>query len=196
MKLKRTLLLLCIVLAQFNVFAQTEDEPFNISFAIGTASMTGTMAGNFELYNNSSILNYRGVEKLAYSLHLDYAMGEVISLGASFNHNKLDMFLNEGLANETKYTGACTTLGARFLFHLRGRKTADFDPFLGIGYGLMVWSYDSKDVVAVGALATKINSMIPITLGFRYYISDGIGVSTELSTARASRINLGLNYRF
>lgn len=194
MKLKLTTLLLLLLITAGNLKAQTEDEPFNISFALGTAKMGGTMEGNFSLYN-SSLANYRSIDKLGYSLHLDYAMGEVISIGASFHHNKVDLVLNEGLANETNYTGACTTLGARFLFHLRGRKTAAFDPYLGAGFGLMIWSYDSKDVVAAGALADKINPMIPFTLGFRYYITDGIGIGTEFSTARASRINLGINFR-
>jgi opacity protein-like surface antigen len=196
MKLKLTYFLSSLLILSTTVKAQTEDYPFNISFAIGTASMTNTMASNFDIPFNTNIKNYRGDEKLGYSLHLDYAMGEVISLGASFTYNRLDLFLNEGLANETKYTGANTSMGARFLFHLRGKNTKAFDPYLGVGYSLMIWSYYSKDVVAVGALADKINSMVPFTLGFRYYFDDVIGISTELSSSRASRVNLGLNFRF
>ncbi len=128
-------------------------------------------------------------------MHLDYAMGEVICLGASFTHNRLDMYLSEGLANETKYTGANSNIGARFLFQLRGKKKA-LDPYLGVGYSLMIWSYDNKDVVTVGALADKINSMVPFTLGFRYCFDDVIGISIELSSSRASRVNLGVNFRF
>lgn len=172
------------------------DRPLNISFALGTAKVGNTMAGNFELYRNSNVLNYRTIEKLGYSLHLDYALGDVLSMGGSFTHNQVDMILNEDLANETNYAGACTAMGARFLFHLRGRNTKAFDPYLGMGYSLMIWFYDSEDVIAGGALAQQINSMIPLTLGFRYYFHDFIGISTELSTSRASKANVGLNIRF
>lgn len=196
MKLKLAYFLSCLLIISSSVKAQTEDHPFNISFAIGTSSVGSTMAGNFDVAFNSNIINYRTVDGIGYSLHLDYALGEVISMGASFTNNRTKMYLNEGLANETLYTGGCTAMGARFLFHLRGRKTKNFDPYLGAGYSLMIWGYDSKDVVAAGMLADKINSMVPFTLGFRYYFDDIIGVSTELSSSRASRVNLGVNFRF
>ncbi len=55
MKLKLTYLLSLLLITSTIVQAQTEDYPFNISFAIGTASITRTMARNFDIPFNTNI---------------------------------------------------------------------------------------------------------------------------------------------
>jgi hypothetical protein len=194
--MKKTSLLSLLFLLAFCKLghAQNYYYPLNISLGIGTAKMSSTMSSNFEIGSSPSF-TVKKIEKPGYSMYLDYALGDVISIGGSFNFNKADLILNENLANQTTYNGTCVAMGMRFLFHLKGKNTNKFDPYLSTGYSLMMWGYDSKDVVAAGALATKINSMIPFTFGCRYYINDHFGIGTELSTSRASRLSLGLNVR-
>jgi hypothetical protein len=185
--------ILLLLICKFSV-AQNYNYPLNISLGIGTAKMASTMASNFEI-GTSPGFTIKEIEKPGYSMYLDYGMGDVISIGGSFNFNKAELILNENLANQTTYDGTCVAIGMRFLFHLKGKNTNKFDPYLSTGYSLMMWGYDSKDVVAAGALANKINSMIPFTFGCRYYINNHFGIGTELSTSRASRLSLGLNLR-
>ncbi len=182
------------VLLALQTTAQTVDAPFNISAGIGTASLGNTMVSNFNIFDPA--ITVKTEEYIGYSLHFDYAMGSVISFGGSFNFNKASLVLNENLANQTTYNGTGVAIGARMLFHLLGRKTKAIDPYLGTGFSLLIWSYESPEVILANNNGNQLNAIVPFTFGCRYYINDHFGVGTEFSTNRTSRINLGLNFKF
>lgn len=183
------LLLICKVSS-----AQNDSHNSNISFNMGLSN-TSKLLLNI-IGEQPAGVSVIGNDNPYLGLTYDVALGDVVSIGGTFNYNKSSITLNKGLANQVVTDGKAVGLGSRLIFHLMGENATKFDPYLGAGFTLLIWDFDLTPEPNNYIDEAELSGVYPLTLGMRYYFVEEFGVGAEYNTGKMNTLNLSVNLRF
>jgi hypothetical protein len=195
-----------------NTFGQSQDLRQNIYVGVGFSGMgiqylDGAIARDVAHTNNDSLLiSSLRDSRVALQTTYDYALNNRFSVGIAFS--------NQGFSenNTAYYYQSFDSIGVpqqdyttkinrnniaiRFLWHYVQNER--FDIYAGLRYGVTVTNYknDFFNLNTKSKTTTTDWSSIQLALGWRYYITDNIGLSAEAALGKPHYLSVGANYRF
>ena len=192
-----------------NVNAQAFDEGKSIvtvgyGFPNLGASIFKSVLGSYPGYSVSAL----GPMFLKY----EYALSEKIGIGLAVAYSGFTVKWQDTYDTYNSSTGTYQTntydwtmkftspaFGVRFNYHFATKDK--LDPYIGIaaGYKMSQYSFTTTDPAGTGSSTWSFNPLplyMPITVGFRYYFTDNIGLYTELGFDKSSVIQAGLAMKF
>ncbi len=129
----------------------------------------------------------------------DYGLGDRISLGVYFNFAQAK---SEKIHPDPEYyyptfISKAFGFGGRMLFHIFKEQNKG-DLYAGLGLGIVGWGHDMKPLDIYFLVANKevLNVQVPLAIGYRYYFTERLAGTAELSTSFMSKAKIGLSYRF
>jgi hypothetical protein len=129
----------------------------------------------------------------------DYGLGDRISLGMYFNFAQAK---SEKIHPNPEYyyptfRSRAFGFGTRMLFHIfKEQKKGDL--YVGLGLGIVGWGHEMtpEDIYFLVDKQTVLNVQIPLSIGYRYYFTEKLAATAELSTSFMGKAKIGLSYRF
>ncbi|MCG8332138.1 MAG: porin family protein [Chitinophagales bacterium] len=196
MKRLMILMLMCLsftTLNEINAQNLTSESVLGINMGL---SLAGVLFNLAELEDDITVSNNPAIQ-----LTYDYAINDVISIGAAGSYQRyvLSYTNYDGVENQDfDVKIARTNVAARALFHYGGNEKIDL--YSGVRLGLTNWSVD------VGA--DNITDFVPpqsagiffapqlVAFGIKGYFSPNFGVNAELSVGAPHYFSMGISYRF
>lgn len=142
-------------------------------------------------------------------LTFDYGLTKWFSIGAAFSTQNIgfestggmvfDTITLTNIANDYTAKFTRTSIALRPLFHYANNDKLDLYSGLRIQYFIANYSDDSldPDTESLLDLPTKTGIGVGIVpFGARYYITDNIGLGTEINIGRPYVVNFSVNARF
>jgi len=191
--------------------AQSEDYKINLGASIN-ATGTGAL---FKAFIN--ILEFENVEitrqstpsfqgTIDYSLHKNFSLGLAGSYQTiGFDAKNSQFTDSDGLTQVEDYnlTVSRTSVALRPLFHYGNSERWDLYSGLRLQYFILGISTDSKDLELVqeftdetGISSIGLLSVGVTAFGARCYVTNNIGIGTEINIGRPYFFNLSVNARF
>ncbi len=174
--------------------AQNVSKESNISLNMGISNASSIMLKI--IGDQPAGVSVIGKDNPYLGFTYDVALGDIVSIGGTFNYNKSSLTLNKGLANQVVRDGKAFGIGTRMLFHLIGEKAVKYDPYLGAGFTLLIWDFDLTPEPTNYFDTPELSGAFPLTLGMRYYFVEEFGVGAEYNTGKMNTLNLSVNLRF
>jgi hypothetical protein len=199
-----TFSLLLLMVFGFNNSVSAQDEltyKHNISGGVGF-SLVGALFSGFPDTAGVSLSTIPALQ-----LTYDYRVSKLISVGAAFSYQKFGMNFDDyfwvdenGNFYEEDFTAdiSRTNVAARVLFHYS--KNPKIDMYSGLRIGATLWN---GSVSGASAGFTELDNLTSgvvvapqvILFGFRYFVTNNIGLSFESSVGAPHYLNFGVNYR-
>lgn len=162
----------------------------------GAYSTISALGGLLEVFEVEDEVSYSYTP--AYQLTYDYALADIISLGAAVSYQRFTFRYTDygdNLDNFNVKIGR-TNVAARFLVHYGG--TGNFDLYSGLRAGVTSWSVDvgtaSTGFIPPIAAAVAFAPQV-ILFGARGYFSDRFGFNGEIAIGPPYLVAVGLSYR-
>jgi len=188
--------------------AQNDDYRMNVSLSTNY-TFTGDIVNT--AIDAASTLGETIDKKSLPSLQLtfDYGLTKWFSLGLAASYQKLGFESTGGMTFDTitmtsvvnDYTAKFTrtSIALRPLFHYANNDRLDLYSGLRVQYFAANYSDDSKDPETAGILDLPTRTGFGVGIipfGARYYITENIGLGTEINIGRPYVVNLSVNARF
>lgn len=194
--MKKIFIVAVATLFSFGVFAQNDTYKSTVSANVGFSLVGGLMEAisTAEGVDNSSLP--------ALQLNYDFGVAKWFSVGAAFSYQKMGIKYSSWEMEPADFSVNInrTNIAARFLFHYANSGVMDLYSGLRVGYTM--WGTNAKDAPSSfdpeNELDIKGGTIAPqlVLFGLRGYVTDNIGLSTEIAIGAPHFFTLGVNYRF
>lgn len=136
----------------------------------------------------------------SFGLDWDYGLGDRISVGFYFKFAQTTSektHINPEFYYYPTFRSQAYAFGGRLLFHVF-KEQKRMELYAGAGLGIVAWGHKMTPIDPYFLVDRQevIHAQVPIFIGFRYYFSERLAGTTELSTSFMSSVNIGLSYRF
>lgn len=199
--MKKVFLISITLIISFGLFAQNADYRSTVSANVGF-SLVGAL---FEGIGSSTSENVDAYSLPAMQLNYDYGLNNWFSIGGAFSYQMMGIdvkgysFEQDGTTKTEDYETKVSRLNvaARFLAHYANKGR--FDLYSGLRLGYDIWSssttssdpeYDAE-YFGAGTFAFQV-----VIFGMRGYVTDNIGIGTEIAIGSPHLATIGATYRF
>lgn len=189
--------------------AQNDDYRMNAGISVNytfTGDIINSSIDNLGGAFSDEIVEKKGTPSL--QLTFDYGLTNWFSIGAAISTQKLGLSSTGGtftdslgmsIPNPYEASLTRTSIAIRPLFHYANNDKLDLYSGLRIQYFNTTYKDDSLNPGTEGVLDFPTKSGIGVGIvafGARYFITDNIGLGTEINIGRPYVVNVSVNARF
>lgn len=198
--MKKVLIFAVLLFSSLSLSAQNNNYNNVITLYGGINSVSRIQSsmfygGDWEDYE----FGYNKSASPTFGFDWDYGLGDRISLGMYFNFAQAK---SEKIHPDPEYyyptfRSRAFGFGTRMLFHIFKEQNKG-DLYVGLGLGIVGWGHEMtpEDIYFLVDRQTVLNVQIPLAIGYRYYFTEKLAATAELSTSFMGKAKIGLSYRF